>query len=170
MAPAPPLNTLNTAGFGTPFLLADSFRTAYLTDAATNGATPQYKVRQVVKNADLRTTWSPTAPVFMCGSAADPVVYHSNSDKMKAHMDGLNNTVVTNIELSSTASGTPAAVQTQWNTAVAGGTIWATAAAAATVAGTAVPAQPTGSISPADVHGQTGVYCSAIALGLFNGL
>ena len=157
--PAPALNPVNMNGFGTPFLVSDSFRNAYLVDAATNGDMPQNKLRQALKNDDLRTDWSPSSPVFMCGSESDLTVYHNNSDKMAAH---LNSALVTNIELSDTASGTPALIQTQWNNAVQGGATW--------FANGSPDPQPAGSISPTQVHGQTGAYCSAIALGLFKNM
>jgi len=167
VSPAPPLNAVNDAGYGNPFLVADSFRNAYLVDAATNGDVPQNSLRVALQNDDLRTDWSPASPVFMCGSAVDLTVYYTNSIKMAAHLDS---PLVTNLELGSTASGTPALVQAQWSAAVQGGTDWFIAASQAQAVGNTPPAQPAGSISPTQVHGQTGAYCAAIALGLFNSL
>jgi len=144
VSPAPAFNAVNTAGYGNPYLLSDAFRNAYIADFAANGSTPQNSVRKALKNDDLRTSWRPTSPVFMCGSASDLTVYYSNSIKMAAHLDSA---LVTNLELGDATTGTPAAIQAQWNGALQAGTI-----------------------SPTDIHGQTGPFCSAIALGLFGSM
>ena len=164
VSPAPALNAVNMNGFGTPFLVADSFKNAYLVDAATNGDMPENKLRQALKADDLRTDWSPSSPVIMCGSKVDLTVYHSNSNKMAAHLDSA---LVTNLELGDVSTGTPASIQAAWNAATQAGAAWFAAASQAQAEGTEVPEQPAGSISPTAVHGQTGAYCSAIALGLF---
>ena len=167
--PTPALNAVNQAGFGSPYLLSSAFRTAYLADASVNGASPQYNIRKVVKDADLRTTWSPASPVYMCGSENDPIVYYSNSVKMKAHLDGLGAASVTNFNLDDASSGTPSAVHGAWSTAVTDGSSWY-ASSTVDANGIRTPPQPAGTISPEEIHGQTGVFCSAIAMGLFSTL
>lgn len=77
-------NAFNKLGFAEDHLLSDSFRQAYLTDAATNGATPQNSFRAAVAEADMRD-WQPGSPMMMCGASTDPVVYFNNTTKMQSY-------------------------------------------------------------------------------------
>ena len=160
--PDPVLTPFNMIGYGTPYLVADSFRASYLLDVDNNGDEPQNSLRKALKNDDLRTDWKPTSPVFMCSSAVDRTVYHSNSTKMAAHLDS---PLVTNLELGDVTTGTPKLIQEGWSAAVLLGATWFTDNLG--VADEDKTDQPPGSIAPTDVHAQTGAYCSAIALGLF---
>lgn len=75
-------NALNIMGFDDDaHLLSDSFRGAYLTDLATNGDSPVNAIRALVKERDMRD-WQPGAPMLLCGSSLDPVVYFSNTTTM----------------------------------------------------------------------------------------
>jgi hypothetical protein len=73
---------LNQMGFGDDHLLSDDFRALYLSDLMTNGDTPVYKLRALVAERDMRD-WQPAAPTMLCGASTDPVVYYSNTTRMK---------------------------------------------------------------------------------------
>ena len=81
-------------GFGTPFLVTNAYRLAFLQDAAanpdggfptpTNGlppAAPGNTLRQDFKTNDLRN-WTPTAPVLLCAGNSDPTVFYFNTQLM----------------------------------------------------------------------------------------
>ena len=83
------------AGFGTDFLLTNSFRLAYLQDAqtapdggfpaTTDGlppANPTNGLRKDLKTNDLRN-WVPTAPVLLCAGNSDPTVFYLNTQLMQ---------------------------------------------------------------------------------------
>lgn len=78
-------------GFGANALVTNSYRLSYLQDAAANpdggfptvssglpAASPANSLRQDLKNNDLRS-WSPTAPVLLCGGDSDPTVFYFNT-------------------------------------------------------------------------------------------
>jgi len=84
-------------GFGTDFLITNVYRQAYLQDAAaapdggfpavSDGlppAAPTQALRQDLKTNDLRT-WSPTAPVLLCGGDSDPTVFFFNTVLMQQY-------------------------------------------------------------------------------------
>jgi poly(3-hydroxybutyrate) depolymerase len=85
------LASVFAAGFGTPFLILNSYRLSYLQDAAqnpdggfptvTNGlppASPANALRADLKTNDLRS-WAPTAPTLLCAGSSDPVVFYLNT-------------------------------------------------------------------------------------------
>lgn len=146
--PSPALTSVNEAGYGSAYLIKDSVREAYINDISTNGDTPVYKLRKVVKKADLRTDWSPASNVYMCGSKDDTVVYHENSNLMKAHL--AQNSFVSNLELSDVNSGTPTKANEKWNIVLGGVAL--------------------GAVSEESIHGLTGPYCAAAALEIFKDL
>lgn len=105
-APAAPLTAppAGTFGFGSPFLITDAARLAYLGDAGTApdgvfsgnanpavailpAASPQSTVRQALKKNDLRASlagpavpfWLPKAKLMMCAGGNDPVVFSVNT-------------------------------------------------------------------------------------------
>ncbi|RVU84277.1 hypothetical protein EOL70_12380 [Leucothrix sargassi] len=143
----PPAGAQNTAAFGEDHLLADAFRAAYLTDAATNGAEPQYQIRSLIAEADLRDEWSPSSPLLMCGASSDPVVYHAtNSDGMATHWSDLVAAgLVINLDLTDEpVAGYPfAGMQQAWQSE---------------------------EIALEDIHSQTSVYCSLAGVAFFNSL
>ena len=81
-----PLSPLWSLGFGTPNLIKSSFRTAYLTDAATNNANPQNGLRIGLKTNDLTVNMpSPVGATLLCGGGNDPTVYYStNTSALKS--------------------------------------------------------------------------------------
>lgn len=159
-------------GYGDEYLLAESFRLDY--KANKDGSTDvnaASKVRDLAYEADMKD-WTPTAPVAMCGTSNDPVVYHAaNSGVMAGYWSDLVAAkAVLNIDLMVDPDPSSPAdepdLQDIWISKVADGDAWAGQVAVAIAEETEIPKQPEGSISPADRHGQTGVYCAAVALGL----
>jgi hypothetical protein len=84
-------------GFGTDNLILNSYRLAYLQDAAsapdggfpttTTGlppANPENVLRQDLKLNDLRD-WTPNAPVLLCGGDEDPAVFYFNTQLMQGY-------------------------------------------------------------------------------------
>lgn len=91
------LAPLFALGFGTGNLILNSYRLSYLEDAVQNpdggfptittgvaAASPQLPWRQALKRNDLRS-WTPIAPVQLCGGADDPVVFWFNTQLMQAY-------------------------------------------------------------------------------------
>jgi poly(3-hydroxybutyrate) depolymerase len=83
------------AGFGTDYLVSDTFRGQFLSDALaapdggfptlTDGlppANPQFNFRVHVKANDLRN-WTPSAPTLLCGGNSDPEVFYFNTTLMQ---------------------------------------------------------------------------------------
>jgi len=81
-------------GFGSGNLITNDYRLAYLNDATRNAdggfpslttglpaVAPGIALRQALKVNDLRS-WTPTAPVLLCGGANDPTVYWFNAELM----------------------------------------------------------------------------------------
>ncbi len=96
--PNVPVTALFAAGFGSPYLLNNSFRVAYAVDAATNpdgadptptdptglpglplaAAPPTQTFRLGLYTNDLRNgKWAPTSPTLLCGGDQDPTVFFS---------------------------------------------------------------------------------------------
>jgi hypothetical protein len=82
-------------GFGTPNLVTNTYRLAYLRDlqATADGgfptittgipaAAPTNTLRQDLKTNDLRN-WTPTAPMLLCGGDQDPTSFFLNTQLMQ---------------------------------------------------------------------------------------
>ena len=89
-------------GFGTPDLVTNTYRLAYLRDAqaqpdggfptVTTGipaAAPTNTLRQDLKTNDLRN-WAPTAPVLLCGGENDPTSFFLNTRLMQNYWTNIN--------------------------------------------------------------------------------
>lgn len=129
--PLPPTaqTPLFAAGFGTPYLVNNSYRVAYALDAAGNpdGAVPTpsagvplahtvpvQPLRQALYKNDLRTGgWAPTAPTLLCGGDQDPTVFFSvNTETMAAFWSPLVQAgLITVLDVSGTPAGSFAAIQ-----------------------------------------------------------
>ena len=85
------------AGFGTDYLINNTYRGAYIDDAlaapdggfptATDGlppANPGNALRVHLKANDQRN-WSPSAPVLLCGGNSDPTVFFFNTLLMQGY-------------------------------------------------------------------------------------
>ncbi|HEY7378481.1 MAG TPA: prolyl oligopeptidase family serine peptidase [Steroidobacteraceae bacterium] len=83
-------------GFGSNNLVTNSYRLTYLNDARANpdgsfptttsgipAAAPQLSMRARLKQNDLRTEWTPTAPTLLCAGDSDPVVFFMNTEFMQ---------------------------------------------------------------------------------------
>jgi hypothetical protein len=98
---------LFSAGFGTPYLINNSYRVAYGIDEATNpdgalttppktgvplaAVAPTQPLRLAFYKNDLRNgisgtgTWAPSSPTLVCGGDQDPTVFFSvNTETMEA--------------------------------------------------------------------------------------
>ncbi len=84
-------------GFGTDYLVINSYRLAYLQDAQANpdggfptvttgvpAASPTNTLRQDLKTNDLRD-WSPSSPVLLCGGDGDPTVFYFDTQLMQSY-------------------------------------------------------------------------------------
>jgi poly(3-hydroxybutyrate) depolymerase len=89
------LASVFAAGFGSNYLVINSYRGGYLTDAlatpdggfptVTTGlpaADPTNALRVELKANDLRN-WTPSAPVLLCGGNSDPTVFFFNTTLMQ---------------------------------------------------------------------------------------
>lgn len=106
-------------GFGTPHLLTNSARLAYLEDALArpdgalapggNGlpaAAPQHPLRLAARRNDLRGGWSPTTPVLLCGGEEDPTVsFPVNSRTLGSLWSSLPAGLVTVLDVDANPSG-----------------------------------------------------------------
>jgi hypothetical protein len=129
--PLPPTaqTPLFAAGFGSPYLINNSYRVSYALDAASNpdGAvpTPQAGVPLAAKvptqplraafyKNDLRNgAWAPNSPTLLCGGDADPTVFFSvNTQTMAAHWSSaVPAGLITVLDVSGTPNGPFAAIQ-----------------------------------------------------------
>ena len=93
----PNLASVFAAGFGTDFLISNSYRGAYLMDALAHpdGGFPSYSdglppasptnaFRVHLKGNDLRN-WTPSAPMLLCGGNSDPTVFFFNTTLMEKY-------------------------------------------------------------------------------------
>jgi hypothetical protein len=137
--PLPPTaqTPLFAAGFGSPFLINNSFRVSYVLDAASNpdGAVPApaagvplaatepvQTFRQALYKNDLRNgAWAPKAPTLLCGGDADPTVFFSvNTGTMAAFWaPEVQAGLITILDVNATPSGLFAALQSGFQTSEA---------------------------------------------------
>jgi poly(3-hydroxybutyrate) depolymerase len=93
----PNLASVFAAGFGTDFLITNSYRGTYLMDALAqpDGGFPTYidglppanpmnSFRVHLKGNDLRD-WTPSAPTLLCGGNSDPTVFFFNTTLMQKY-------------------------------------------------------------------------------------
>ncbi len=98
LLPANPLTPAFDGGFGTPFLINDSYRILYAADAVGNpdpalagtgvglpATAPTNPLRLAAYKNDLRTGWAPNSPTLLCGGAGDPTVFFLNAQTMQAY-------------------------------------------------------------------------------------
>jgi acetyl esterase/lipase len=127
--PANPDTPLFDKGFGSPYLVNNSFRVSYALDAAANpdGAvpTPQPGVplaavpptqpfRLALYKNDMRYGgWAPKVPTLLCGGDKDPTVFFSpNTGTMEAYWGALVAAgLITVLDVNATPAGPSQAVQ-----------------------------------------------------------
>ena len=139
--PVPPSaqTPLFAAGFGSPYLINNSYRVNYAIDALSNpdgalplpmvragaplaATLPMQPLRQAFYKNDLRNgAWAPNSPTLLCGGGADPTVFYPvNTGVMAAFWSPLVHAgLVTVLDLSGTPAGAFAAVQTGFQTSEA---------------------------------------------------
>jgi len=130
--PLPPTaqTPLFALGFGSPYLINNTYRVSYALDAASNpdGAVPTpsagvplaatvpvQTLRQAFYKNDLRNgAWSPTSPTLLCGGDADPTVYFSvNTQTMATFWSTLVQAgLITVLDVNGTPAGSFAEIQT----------------------------------------------------------
>jgi len=127
--PNNPVTALFAAGFGSPYLLNNSFRVAYAVDAATDpdgavptpsagvplaAAPPTQTFRLALYTNDLRNgNWAPASPTLLCGGDLDPTVFFSvNTEIMAAFWGALPAGLVTVLDVNGAPAGPFAAIQT----------------------------------------------------------
>lgn len=127
-AMAVPTNPVFASGFGNPFLVNNTYRVAYVSDAAANpdgalpvpasgaplaATAPTQSLRKALWTNDLRNgTWRPSAPVLMCGGGQDPTVFYSvNTGTMQTFWANLPAGLVRTLDVNATPAGTFAQIQ-----------------------------------------------------------
>jgi hypothetical protein len=181
--PATPQTPLFAAGFGSPYLLNNSYRVNYALDAAINpdGAVPAPKagvplattaptqpLRLAFYKNDLRNgAWAPNSPTLLCGGDGDPTVYFSvNTQTMAAFWSPLVQAgLITVLDVGGTPGGAFAAVQTGFQESQAAQLAFYESAAG-------------GSLTPAAAqlllvegyHGSVAPFCTAAARAFFDEL
>jgi hypothetical protein len=136
------LAALFDAGFGTPYLVNNSYRVAYVDDAIihpdqaemailnhqalTSGdvalaASPSIGLRQDLNLNDMRNGgWAPEEPMLMCGGDEDPEVFFMNTQIMAAQWSAYLGTLVNVLDLNATPSGSFAQLQSAFQATYAG--------------------------------------------------
>jgi hypothetical protein len=183
--PLPPTaqTPLFAAGFGSPYLLNNTYRVAYALDAAGNpdGAVPTPRagvplaavaptqpLRLAFYKNDLRNgAWAPTSPTLLCGGDADPTVFFSvNTEVMAAFWSPLVQAgLITVLDVNGTPAGPFAALQTGFQESQAAQLAYYESAAG-------------GSLSPAaaqeliveNYHTSVAPFCTAAARAFFSQL
>jgi hypothetical protein len=126
------LASLFALGFAADHLVTNAYRLAYLTDEVANPdgafpttttalppANPGNALRKAFKTNDLRT-WTPTAPMLLCGGDNDPTVFFFNTQFMQSYWAaiGANPPVtVLDVDASVTAGDPYAALKTGFSIA-----------------------------------------------------
>jgi hypothetical protein len=180
--PLPPTaqTPLFAAGFGSPYLLNNSYRVAYALDAASNpdgavpapsagvplaAAAPTQPLRLAFYKNDLRNgSWAPSSPTLLCGGDQDPTVFYSvNTGTMAAFWSSLVQAgLITVLDVNGTPGGNFAALQVGFQATQAAQLLFYESAAG-------------GGLSPAAAqqlivegyHGAVAPFCAAAARAFF---
>jgi dienelactone hydrolase len=176
-------NALWKAGFGTTNLITNSFRNAYLLDAAVKNpstaggtvapATPAHPLRIAAKANDFRSWTGPTtAPMLLCGGSSDPTVYYSanTSIMMALWAAKVPLGLVRELDVGSSTARTDAFEGARLGFTTALKKVQTDAATAAATAGGDATAQATaaGQATLAYYHSGVAPYCTAAARGFFS--
>jgi hypothetical protein len=134
--PNNPDTPLFQLGFGSPYLITNTYRVSYALDAAANpdGAVPTPKagvplaataptqtLRKALYVNDMRGgQWAPAEPTLLCGGDQDPTVFFSvNTGTMAAFWSALPAGLVTVLDVGGTPAGPFAAIQAGFRTSQA---------------------------------------------------
>jgi len=180
--PLPPTaqTPLFALGFGSPYLINNSYRLSYALDAAadpdgavptpTPGAklaatVPVQPLRQAFYKNDLRNGgWSPNSPTLLCGGDQDPTVFFSvNTGTMASFWSPLVQAgLITVLDVSGTPAGPFAELQSGFQASQA-------QELAALIAGGSSPAAA-GQTLVEDYHAAVAPFCMAAARAFFSEL
>jgi len=146
--PNDPRTPLFAAGFGTSYLINNSFRVAYVADAAANpdgvvpapttgyvaAAQPTNGLRKALYNNDMRFIFgltgmgapvTPTSPYLLCGGENDPTVFFINTQIMEGFWAGAPTGLIAVVDVDpasvSTNNNPFAQLQTQYKASQAAG-------------------------------------------------
>ena len=181
--PLPPTaqTPLFALGFGSPYLVNNSYRQAYATDALSDpdGAVPtpsagvplaatppQQPLRQAFYKNDLRNgAWQPSSPTLLCGGDADPTVFFSvNTGTMAAFWSPLVQAgLITILDVSGTPSGPFAPVQTEFQVSQAAQLAYYQTAAGGGLSLAAAEQQIV-----ENYHGSVAPFCAVAARAFFD--
>lgn len=183
--PTNPDTPLFDLGFGSPFLVNNSYRVSYALDAASNpdGAlppapgvlppaeallaakAPTQTLRLAFYKNDMRNgSWAPAAPTLLCGGDQDPTVFFSvNTGTMAQFWQGLPAGLITVLDVNGPPGGPFAPIQTAFQTTQAQEFAFLQTAAG-------------GGLSPAQAqqtlvqgyHGAVAPFCSLAARSFFS--
>jgi len=127
--PADPLTPLFAAGFGTSYLINNSFRLSYILDAVADpdgvvptpttgnvaAAVPTNGLRKALYTNDMRKIYGsmlPAAPNLLCGGSKDPTVFFSvNTGTMAAFWATAPAGLISVLDVNATPAGAFALVQ-----------------------------------------------------------
>ncbi len=183
--PLPPTaqTPLFALGFGSPYLVNNTYRVLYAEDALSDpdGAVPtpaagvplaatepQQPLRQAFYKNDLRNGgWAPSSPTLLCGGDADPTVFFSvNTGTMAAFWSSLVQAgLITVLDVSATPSGPFAAVQTEFQASQAALLVYYQTAAGGGLSLAAAEQQLV-----ENYHGSVAPFCAAAARAFFDQL
>jgi len=183
--PEPPTaqTPLFALGFGSPYLVNNSYRVTYAVDALSDpdGAVPTPSagvplaateptqgLRQAFYKNDLRNGgWTPSSPTLLCGGDEDPTVFFSvNTGTMAAFWSSLVQAgLITVLDVSAVPSGNFAAVQTGFQASQA-----AELAYYQTAAGGGLSLTQAEQMIVENYHTSVAPFCVAAARAFFNQL
>jgi hypothetical protein len=180
--PPGPQTPLFAAGFGSPYLINNSYRVSYAIDAASNpdgglplapragaplaATAPTQPLRLAFYKNDLRNgAWAPTSPTLLCGGFLDPTVFFPVNTGIMATFwsPQVHAGLITVLDVNGTPGGAFAALQTGFQASQAAQLAYYESAAG-------------GSLSPAAAqqlivegyHGAVAPFCSAAARAFFS--
>jgi hypothetical protein len=183
--PLPPTaqTPLFAAGFGSPYLVNNSYRVAYALDAASDpdGATPPgvagaplaakppvQPLRLAFYKNDLRNgNWAPSSPTLLCGGGEDPTVFFPvNTGVMAAFWSPLVQAgLITVLDVNGTPAGPFAELQAGFQESQA-----AQLALYESAAGGSLPPAAAEQLIVEGYHASVAPFCSAAARAFFGNL
>jgi predicted esterase len=182
--PPGPETPLFAAGFGSPYLINNSYRVSYALDAASNpdgalpptqragaplaAAAPTQPLRLAFYKNDLRNgPWAPNSPTLLCGGFLDPTVFFPvNTGVMATFWSPLVQAgLITVLDVNGTPGGPFAALQTGFQASQAAQLAFYESAAG----GNLTPAQAQ-QLLVQGYHGAVAPFCTAAARAFFSQL
>jgi hypothetical protein len=182
--PPGPETPLFAAGFGSPYLINNSYRVSYALDAASNpdgalpptqragaplaAAAPTQPLRLAFYKNDLRNgAWKPNSPTLLCGGLADPTVFFPvNTGVMATFWSPLIQLgLITVLDVNGTPGGPFAPLQTGFQASQA-----AQLAFYQTAAGGGLTLAQAQLLLVQGYHGAVAPFCTAAARAFFSQL